>query len=58
MSQGAAIRRRRQWAIKHKHIAKLGRPIHHTMSVAKSARRLQELIQRQRAMQGRKKGGS
>lgn len=55
MSQGAAIRRRKQWAKNHRHMAPLDRPRYKKTSAAKAARRLAELIAKQRLMQGRKK---
>jgi hypothetical protein len=55
MTQGAAIRRRKQWAHGHKHLPPLRRPIYHQTSEAKRAKRLAQWLEKQRAMMGRKK---
>lgn len=55
MSQGAAKRRRSQWANGHKHMAPMRRPRYKNTSAAKQAKRLAQLIEKQKAMQGRGK---
>ena len=54
MSQGAAKRRRSQWAIGHKHMAPMRRPRYKNTSAAKQAKRLAQLIEKQKLMSGRK----
>jgi len=56
MSQRAGIRRRKQWKHGFKNLAPLDRPKYKKPSVAKQAKRLQLLIEKQRRMQGNKKG--
>lgn len=56
MSQRAAIRRRRQWSIKFRHLAPIGRPVYtREVSVDKARRRLNALIEKQQRMSQRKK---
>jgi hypothetical protein len=50
-----ARRRRRQFANGMKHLAKIGRPQHKNTSLAKKAKRLQQVIEKQKVMQMRKK---
>ena len=55
MSQRAAIRRRKQWGIKFRHLAKIGRPVYaREVSTDKARRRLMQLIEKQKLMQQRK----
>lgn len=47
-----AKRRRRQFAKKHRHLAKLGRPIYpRAISASKSAARLRKLLETERRIQ-------
>ena len=58
MSQRAAIRRRKQWKHGFKNLAPLVRPHYKKPSVAKQAKRLQLLIEKQKRMQqGKSKKG-
>ncbi len=57
MSQGAAIRRRRQWAHGFKNLAPLKRPIYHQTSEGKARRKLMRVIEKQKTMQSRKARG-
>lgn len=58
MSIAAMKRRRKQFAIRNRHLAKLGRPgLPKKVSVAKSERRLAELISKQRKMAMNKNKG-
>ena len=54
MSQGAAIRRRKQWVHGFKNLAPLVRPRYKKTSAAKAAKRLQLLIDKQKRMQQNK----
>jgi len=54
MSQRAAIRRRKQWQHGFKNLAPLDRPKYKKPSVAKQAKRLQLLIEKQKRMQAGK----
>lgn len=58
MSQKAAMRNRRRFSIKFRDVALLGRPVFaRSVSVDKASRRLRALVEKQRAMQSRKKKG-
>ena len=55
MSQQAAKRRRRQFSIKFRHPAKLGRPVYKLRSADKLRRKLEQRIAVERAIQSRGK---
>ena len=55
MSQQAAKRRRRQFSIKFRHLAKLGRPVYKLRSADKLRRKLEQRIAVERATQSRGK---
>lgn len=58
MSQRAAIRRRRQWSTKFRHLALIGRPIYpREISADKARRRDMAVVAKQQSMRQRKKKG-